>query len=139
MGGRGGPGTGDVKQHVALVGILYMLGGGLALLVALSLALLGVGALSLASADAARLAGRFSAVVFFSLAGVCLAWGLANMLAGRALRRWHPLARLAALVLSIVNLFILPFGTALSIYSLWVLLHDETRRLFEAGSQGAHP
>jgi hypothetical protein len=139
VGGRGGPGKGDVKSHIDLVGILYMLGGGLALLVAISLALLGIAAMSLASADGARLAGRFSALVFFSLAGVCLAWGLANVLAGRALRRGHALARLGALVLSIVNLFILPFGTALSVYSLWVLLHDETRRLFEAGSQGTHP
>ena len=28
------------------------------------------------------------------------------------------------------NLFVLPFGTALGIYAFWVLLHDESRRMF---------
>ena len=36
-----------------------------------------------------------------------------------------------ALVLAVVNLFVLPFGTALAIYTFWVLLHNEARALFE--------
>ena len=46
--------------------------------------------------------------------------------------------RLAALGLAVPNLFVLPFGTALGIYALWVLLHDEARKMFlketEAGT-----
>jgi len=37
-----------------------------------------------------------------------------------------------ALALAVPNLFVLPFGTALAIYAFWVLLHNETRSLFEA-------
>jgi hypothetical protein len=45
------------------------------------------------------------------------------------LRIW---GRTFVLGLSIVNLLLLPFGTALAAYSWWVLLKDETRRLFHA-------
>ena len=31
---------------------------------------------------------------------------------------------------AIPNLFVLPFGTALGIYAMWVLLHDEARKMF---------
>jgi len=41
---------------------------------------------------------------------------------------------LDALLLSVVNLFVLPFGTMLAIYTYWVLLHDEARALFEHGT-----
>ena len=30
-----------------------------------------------------------------------------------------------------INLLVLPFGTALGIYALWVLLTNDGRRLFE--------
>ena len=39
--------------------------------------------------------------------------------------------RVLSLALAIVNLLVLPFGTAFGAYALWVLLRDEGRRLFE--------
>ena len=36
-----------------------------------------------------------------------------------------------SLALATVNLLVLPFGTALGIYALWVLLTNEGRKLFE--------
>ena len=45
-------------------------------------------------------------------------------------RRLHPRARLLALGLAVVNMVLLPFGTALGAYACWVLLKDEGRRLF---------
>ena len=48
---------------------------------------------------------------------------------GRALRRRQPAGRSAILWLSVPNLFVLPFGTALGVYALWVLLHHEARTL----------
>jgi hypothetical protein len=67
----------------------------------------------------------------FALAGVgLLIWGLASAWAGAALRRFRPTARLVVLGLAVLNLLVLPFGTALGAYSLWVLLNDGARRLF---------
>ncbi|MCG3118456.1 MAG: hypothetical protein ALAOOOJD_00666 [bacterium] len=48
------------------------------------------------------------------------------------LRRWL-WARMSALALSFVNLFIIPLGTALGIYGLWVLINDTT--LSESNSE----
>ena len=53
------------------------------------------------------------------------------MLTGFAMRRRRYWARLAGLALAVLNLFFLPFGTALAIYAFWVLLSDQSRRLFE--------
>ena len=40
----------------------------------------------------------------------------------------EPWARMLAIVLGVLNLFDLPFGTALGIYTLWVLLPAESER-----------
>ena len=42
-----------------------------------------------------------------------------------------PLGRTLSLALAVVNLLVLPFGTALGIYALWILLTSDGRRLFE--------
>src|SRR4029453_6919447 len=71
-----------------------------------------------------------TAAAFAICAVALLAIGLGNAWAGSAIHRRQPAGRLAALGLAIPNLFVLPFGTALGIYAMWVLLHDETRKMF---------
>jgi hypothetical protein len=44
--------------------------------------------------------------------------------------RREPNGRVVALALGVLNLFVLPFGTALGIYTYWVLLHNEARDVF---------
>ena len=39
-------------------------------------------------------------------------------------------AGVAALILAVPNLIVVPFGTALGIYTFWVLLNDDARREF---------
>ena len=58
-------------------------------------------------------------------------WAALHMWIGRALGAYtQPRARLLALGLAVVNLVLLPFGTALGAYACWVLLKDEGRRVF---------
>jgi hypothetical protein len=59
-----------------------------------------------------------------------IGWGALHAASGRALRRHRPWSRAATLTLAMLNLVFLPFGTALGAYSLWVLLHDDVRRVF---------
>ena len=47
------------------------------------------------------------------------------------MKRRRPLGRVLSLALAIVNLLVLPFGTAFAVYAFWVLLRDDGRRLFE--------
>ncbi len=124
-----------MKKHVELVGTLYMITGGLSLLVAVSMLSLGLGAVMLTdsagSGDARQGIPALLAVgVFAALAGLTLVWALAHFWSGMALRRFGPLARAIAIVLAVLNLFVLPFGTALGIYALWVLMNEQTRPLF---------
>jgi hypothetical protein len=122
-----------LEQHVHLVGVLYVVAGALSLLVALTMLLLGIGAVSilLGAQPEGNMAAGITAAAFFAGALAMGAWAAANAGTGRALWRRRPWGRPAALGIAVLNLFIVPFGTALSIYTLWALLHEEARRLFD--------
>jgi hypothetical protein len=55
---------------------------------------------------------------------------VAHIVVGVALGRYRPWARLVALMLGSVDLVLLPYGTALGVYALWVLLSEEAKPLF---------
>ena len=67
-------------------------------------------------------------IVFFIIAagGVLVGWGLMNH------ERW---ARMTAIVIGILALFHPPFGTALGIYTLWVLLPADAAAEYDRMSQ----
>jgi hypothetical protein len=101
------------------------------LLVAGSLLLLAIGAGAIARTSADPLTAVFTALLFVFFATALGVAGWANAWTGRALRAHRSPGRTVALALAVLNLFVLPFGTALGIYALWVLLHNESRGLFE--------
>jgi hypothetical protein len=125
-----------MRRHVDLLALLYVVGGALSVIAAATLAILALGALTIrwsSAGENAALAAGVAALAFAIVAVTLGAWGSANMLAGRALRRTSTAGRHACLALAVLNLFLLPFGTALSVYAFWVLLHHDSRRLFTAG------
>lgn len=129
-----------MTRHIDLLGRLYVLAGGLSAVVAAALVALGIGAIALvvdASSESARLAAEVTAGAFLVSALVLALWAAANALVGAGLRRRASRARLAALVLAVLDLFILPFGTALGVYGLWVLVHHDSRLEFETASRPA--
>ena len=77
----------------------------------------------------------FTALLFVVFAMALALGGWANAWAGRALRQHRAPGRTGALILAVMNLFVLPFGTALAIYAFWVLLHNDARALFVAADQ----
>jgi hypothetical protein len=123
-----------LERHVSLFGILAALWGGLAVVAGASLLLLAGGAaselLDPLGANVEFAAGLTAGI--FAVAGVfALLWGAVHVWAAALLQQRRPYGRVLALALAVINLVILPFGTALGIYGLWVLLTDEGRRLFE--------
>jgi hypothetical protein len=124
-----------MKSHVNLLGLLQLAWGGMGLLLALSLLLLAVGAGAIArTAQVDRFTPTLTALLFVFFAAALALGGWLNAWVGRALREHRPHGRTGALAMSVVNLFVLPFGTALAIYTYWVLLHNDARALFEHGS-----
>ena len=109
--------------------------GALTILLGASTLALGVAAAALIGdgerAGGAQFAAGLTAAVFVILAILALAWGAAHLVVGRRLRRHARWSRLAAIMLGSVDLVLLPYGTALGGYSLWTLLRDDARRLFE--------
>ena len=127
-----------MKSHVNLLGILQLTWGGMGLLLGASLLLLAGGAAAIAwSAPADPLTAGFTAGLFAVFAAALALGGWANLWVGRALRRHRSPGRTGALVLGVVNLFVLPFGTALAIYAFWVLLHNDARALFVQNGHAA--
>jgi hypothetical protein len=123
-----------VQRHIDLLATLWNLWGALGLLVGLSLLLLAAGAAVplVELGGRAAVAAGVAAALFASTGIVALVWGGAHVWAGRLVRRRSPLGRLISLALAVVNLLVLPFGTALGIYALWVLLTEEGRSPFVA-------
>jgi hypothetical protein len=120
-----------MRPHLHLLGILQLVWGAVGLLLGVSMLLLAIGAVAIGVTPGAdRVAAGLTAGAFAIFALALLAGGGANAWAGRELRRNQPRGRVAVLWLGALNLFVLPFGTALGIYAFWVLLHNQTRAGF---------
>jgi hypothetical protein len=123
-----------VKSQVDFLGVLFVVWGLLTVVVGLSTLALGVGAVALiASASrsgVSQVAAGITAAAFTALAFIAMLWGAAHVVVGLPLRRHVPWSRLIALMLGSVDLLLLPYGTALGVYTLWVLLTEDGKRVF---------
>ena len=123
-----------MRKHVELVGLLYFVWGSLFVLLGVAFLAFAVGTAAIATTGDPdrRFAAGITAAVFAGLGALSLIWALVHIWDAVAVRHGRHLARAVAMVLAILNLVLLPVGTALGIYTFWVLTHDETRPLFEA-------
>jgi hypothetical protein len=125
-----------VAAHVDFVGLLFVAWGLLTTLVGVSTLALGVGAVALIRSAGRGGGGEFAAGVtaaaFAALAFIAILWGTAHVVVGIPLRQRRSWARLVALVLGSVDLLLLPYGTALGCYALWVLLNEKGKAVFTA-------
>jgi hypothetical protein len=79
-----------------------------------------------------------AAVPVLALIGTCIAvflfiLSVPAIIGGWGMLKFRPWARILMIIVSVLNLLHFPFGTALGVYGLIVLLNEETRRLFETG------
>ncbi len=131
-------------RHVDFLAQLYRVWGAVfAIVGAAALALTGGAAaivrVSGPVATGSDVAAGVTAVAMGILAVVAIIWAALHTWVGRALAGHGPRARVLALGLAIGNLPLLPFGTALGGYALWVLLHNEGRRVFLPHPPAAPP
>jgi len=124
-----------MDAHVDFLGVLFIIWGALTTLIGVSTLALGAGAVALITSSADHGGGRqvvagVMAAVFTALAVIAILWGIAHIVIGLPLRRRRPAARILALVLGSVDLVLLPYGTALGCYALWVLLSEKGKALF---------
>jgi hypothetical protein len=133
-----------VKRHVDFLALLFLAWGAIFAFVGIAGLLLAAGALAIAStggpiAVSSDLAAGITAFTLGGLALLALLWAALHLWIGTWLRRATPASRLVALGLSVINLVLLPFGTALGAYACWVLLSEDGRRLFEPAPEAGPP
>ncbi|MBS1816485.1 MAG: hypothetical protein JSU08_01005 [Acidobacteria bacterium] len=135
MKGPHAPALRNPEGQVDLVGVLFLVWGGLTILIGASTLALGMAAASLitAAADAGRgqFAASLTAATFTMFALIAIVWGAAHLVVGVKVRQRRHWSRFGAISLASVDLLLLPYGTALGVYGLWVLLHEEAKRQFE--------
>ena len=123
-----------MAAQVDFLGVLFIVWGLLSALIGVSTLALGVGAFALLASpnrgSDAQIAAGLTAAIFTALAIIALIWGAAHVVVGVPLRRRKSWSRIAALALGSVDLLLLPYGTALGAYALWILLREDGKNLF---------
>ena len=121
-----------MNTHVDFVAILFVVWGALVAVIGLSTLALGIGAATLAHSDLAgrEVATGLTAFAFITLAVIAILWGVGHVFIGVPLRKRSPKARMVALMAGSIDLLLLPVGTPLGIYALWVLLNERAKALF---------
>ena len=128
-----------MERHVTILGAFHIAFGAIGLLIALAILVIFGGAAGLIGLGAASDPDALIAVPIVALVGTflmmaALILSVPGIAAGFGLMTYRPWARMLTVVLSLLHLFNFPFGSALGVYGLWVLLSDEGRVLFEQRS-----
>lgn len=123
----------EMDKHVTAIGILYIIYFVLSLLIALLIftILSGSGILS-GNPDAMAILTTVGTIV----AAYILILALPALIAGIGVLKHQNWGRVLAIVIGALNLLNFPFGTALGIYTLWVMTHQNVKRQFATHVRG---
>jgi hypothetical protein len=124
-----------MESHVKIVGILHIVLSCMGVLAAVVVllafgGLAGIVALSDHTGDSAAttpILGGVGGILFV----IIMAVSVPGLIGGIGLLKMAPWSRILMIVISVIDLFNIPFGTALGIYGLWVLTKPETIAVLE--------
>lgn len=125
-----------MRDHVRILGWLNIVLGGLGLLAAVIVffvfggiaGIVGIAAHD--DPDAVRVAVPVLGILGTVIPMIVALLSLPGVIVGAGLLQFRPWARILGIILSALNLIHVPLGTLLGVYGLWVLLQQETERLF---------
>jgi hypothetical protein len=121
----------EMKKHITAVGAIHIGFGVVGLIAAfiVLVVLVGTGILVLSiEGEELPLTIMASIAVFVTLILAILS--IPEIVGGIGLLRHKNWARYLILIIAVLNLFNIPVGTAVGIYSIWVLMQNETEELF---------
>ncbi|MBZ5630677.1 MAG: transmembrane 9 family protein [Acidobacteriia bacterium] len=132
------PGSGRVARHTHLLGILWIaysaisgIGGVVLMIVARTI----FGPLGLPSMPGGP--PMFIRPLLSAIAIVLLCKAAVGIAAGLGLLQRQDWGRILAIVLGVISLINIPFGTALGIYTLWVLVSPGADQEYQALARSA--
>ena len=122
-----------MHTHVKVLGVLQIALGAMGLFGAAVLMVVFGGAAGIAGAAAdpdAAIAMPIIGITGAALVTFLIVLSLPSVIIGIGLLRIRPWARIGGIVISILGLMAIPFGTIVGAYGLWVLFSADTERLF---------
>ena len=128
-----------MRVHFDVLGWLHALWGLFGVLTSVALGIIALGAV-LSVGELSDSMGGFVPSLIVLIAGSLMlgTGGVIMMAVGQALRRRSPGGRLAALLFALPTLVLVPFGTALGLYTYWALLNDDAREAFGRPTRASH-
>jgi len=125
-----------MEKHIKILGVLNIVWGALGAFTGLAILIIFGGAFGIIGSVAPHesippFVPSIVAVVGGAIAFLFLVLSAPAIIAGAALISLKPWARILAIIISVLHLMNVPFGTALGIYGLWVLFSQESQKLFE--------
>jgi hypothetical protein len=112
-----------LQRHLQTLGVLWIAIGGLFLIPAVGLMIFGRG-VRFVIHDREPWPGLFPLLLYLA-GGTMVILAASGVCVGIGLRQRRPWARTTAIIVAVLALFHPPFGTAVGVYTLWVLLADE--------------
>ncbi len=132
-----------MERHIKILGVLNIVWGAMGALGGLVVLLVfgsafGIAGTAISHDNDAAIALPIIGLVGGAIAFFLLLLSVPSIIAGIGLLNLRSWSRMLGIVVSALHLFSIPFGTALGIYGLWVLLSEESPRLLST-SQGSSP
>jgi hypothetical protein len=129
-----------MDKHITLVGILHIAYRAIAIIGAIVLFILAYGfnfvMRIVSNFDHSDMQEVTPEVIGFiqiilTIIGICIiVFAVAGIIGAIGVIKRKEWGRITLLIVSFFSLLSIPFGTILGIYSIWVLLNDETIRIF---------
>lgn len=117
----------DLHLHITVLGWLYVVGHAIFLLIGLFIFLLLTG-IGVASGDSTAM--MVLSVIGTTVSLVLVTLAIPGLVAGYGLLTRKSWGRILAIVVGILSLINFPLGTAVGIYTLWVLFQEEATDYF---------
>jgi hypothetical protein len=124
-----------MEKHIKVLGIVNIVLGSLGAVCGILILIVLGGAHNVIEAISGRPfpdsgAWPLDARIGLSFAMLLLLLSAPSIIAGIGLLLFEPWAKILIIVVSALHLFIIPFGSALGIYGLWVLCSPKSRECF---------
>lgn len=120
-----------MKEHVMVLGALYIAFNVIGVMTGL-IVLIVIGGAGILSQELEAIAITSTVAVFISF--LIFIFSVPGLIGGIGLLKRAPWARILVLILGCMNLISIPFGTILGAYTIYVLVNEETVRMFDTRS-----
>jgi hypothetical protein len=117
-----------MKDHIRIFALISIVFGILGLLAA-AIVFVAVAGGGLISGDPTAI--TVTSIVAVAVSGIISIFAFPQIIAGWGILKFKSWSRILGIIIAILNLVNIPIGTAYGIYGLWVLMNEETEKIFK--------